>query len=163
MSNQISRREFMIKAGLSCAAIVSAGTLAQTLQPGLAEAAKKPKVENVNDVLKEYFGSKKINMSHVKLRAPIIAENGAVVPVSITSDLPMKTSDYVKKVYIFVDKNYHPFIASSTLSPANGKAAFSLRIKMRKTSKVRAIVETSKGELYGAIKSVKVTIGGCGG
>ena len=75
----------------------------------------------------------------------------------------MEEGNYVKKLYIFADENYHPLIATTDLTPANGKAALSLRIKMRKTSQVRAIAETNKGELYGAIKSVKVTIGGCGG
>ncbi len=97
------------------------------------------------------------------MKVPIIAENGAVVPVSISSDLPMEAGNYVKKIYIFADNNSNPFIASVDLSPANGRAAFSLRIKMRKTSPVRAIVETNKGKLYGTTKTVKVTIGGCGG
>jgi len=120
-------------------------------------------IEDINDKLKATFGNRRVELSHVTMKTPIIAENGAVVPVNIDSDLPMETGDYVKKVYIFVDNNYDPFIASMDLSPANGKAALSLRIKMRKTSQVRAIMETSNGKLYGSIKTVKVTIGGCGG
>ncbi len=102
-------------------------------------------------------------MSHVTMKTPIIAENGAVVPINISSDLPMEPGNYVKKIYILVDKNLDPFIASMGLTPANGKAAVSLRIKMRKTSLVRTILETSNGKLYGSTKTVKVTIGGCGG
>jgi predicted secreted protein len=54
-------------------------------------------------------------------------------------------------------------VAGVDLTPANGKAEFSMRIKMRKTANVRVVLETSKGKLYGATKAVKVTIGGCGG
>ncbi|HHN66253.1 MAG TPA: thiosulfate oxidation carrier protein SoxY [Nitrospirae bacterium] len=153
----------MIMTGLACAAVVSSSSIGSLLKPAVAEGAKKPEKENINDVLKKFFGDRKIEMSHVKLKTPIIAENGAVVPVTIISDLPMEKDNYVKKIYIFVDENYHPFTASAELSPANGKAALALRIKMRKTSNVRAILETNTGKLYGAQKAVKVTIGGCGG
>jgi sulfur-oxidizing protein SoxY len=161
--SKISRREFMMMAGLACTAVLSASSLGSVLKPSIAEAAEKPDVEHINDVLKNMFGSRKIEMAHVKLKTPIIAENGAVVPVTVISDLPMEKDNYVKKIYIFVDENYHPFTASAELSPANGKATLALRIKMRKTSNVRAVVETSTGKLYSAIKAVKVTIGGCGG
>lgn len=161
--NTYSRRQFMIMTGLACAAVVSSSSLGTLFKTGVAEAAEKPEKENINDVLKKYFGDRKVEMSHVKLKTPIIAENGAVVPVTIISDLPMEKDNYVKKIYIFVDENYHPFTASAELSPANGKASLALRIKMRKTSNVRAILETNKGRLYGAQKTIKVTIGGCGG
>jgi len=118
---------------------------------------------DVREVLRANFGDRTIQPSHVVLKTPIIAENGRVVPVAIDSDLPMEAGNYVKKMYIFVDQNTDPFIGSVDLTPASGKAAYSLRIKMRKTSLVRAIVETNKGVLYGDTKTVKVTIGGCGG
>ncbi len=156
----LSRRQFIKTTGVTCTALLMSGSLPSLLKPAFAAELKE---ENINDVLKKYFGNRHIEVSHVDLRAPIIAENGAVVPIMITSDLPMETNNYVKKMYIFVDGNLNPYIASIDLTPANGKAAFELRIKMRKTSNVRAIVETNKGQLYGAIRSVKVTIGGCGG
>ncbi len=162
--NKVSRRQFLIMTGLAAGAVLSSPALNTLFKSGsVAEAAKKPEIENINDVLKKFFGDRKVDYSHVKLKTPIIAENGAVVPITIKSDLPMEKDNYVKKIYIFVDNNFHPFTASAELSPANGKAALSLRIKMRKTSNVRVILETNKGKLYGAKKMVKVTIGGCGG
>jgi sulfur-oxidizing protein SoxY len=125
--------------------------------------AATDKGEDVKKVLRETFGKRKIKMAKVKMKVPSIAENGAVVPVRINSDLPMDKGNYVKKIYIFVDQNPHPLVASTDLTPASGKAAFSLRMKMRKTSQVRAVLETSNGDLYGSTKTVKVTIGGCGG
>ncbi|MFW8601795.1 thiosulfate oxidation carrier protein SoxY [Desulfobacterota bacterium M19] len=169
-----SRREFLKRTGLVSAALLSVsalstfipsrkgslGGLMGALGPGEAQAAP---VAGINEKLKSIFGGRKVEMSHVLMKTPIIAENGAVVPINISSDLPMESGNYVKKIYIFVDENRDPFIASMDLTPANGKAALSLRIKMRKTSRVRTILEDSNGKLYGSTKTVKVTIGGCGG
>ncbi len=167
-----ARRDFLKKTGFASVTLLSFSALSSVLPggnpkvgswlgPREAEAAPVP--ENIKDKLKATFGDRKVKMSDVTMKVPIIAENGAVVPISISSDLPMEEGNYVKKIYIFVDENNDPFIADVDLTPANGKAALSLRIKMRKTSQVRAILETNKGALYGSNKTVKVTIGGCGG
>ncbi len=168
---KFSRREFLTKTGLASVAFLSVGALGSVLPSGRGRAAswivpsnaEATEVKDVNEELKQAFGNRKIEMSHVTMKAPIIAENGGVVPINISSDLPMKRGNYVKKIYVYVDQNYDPYTASVDLTPANGKAAFSLRIKMRKTSLVRAILETNQGKLYSAVKTVKVTIGGCGG
>jgi sulfur-oxidizing protein SoxY len=92
----------------------------------------------------------------VALDVPEIAENGAVVPVSITASLPGVTS-----VAILIPAN--PFtLAAYYKVPAGTDAAVSCRLKMAKTSKVIAVAEAG-GKLYGASKDVKVTLGGCGG
>ncbi len=155
----LSRREFIKATGAACAAFLMAGTLPGLVKPTSAAEAE----EKIGDVLKRHFGDRKIETGHVDIKAPIIAENGAVVPITVTSDLPMEKDNYVKKIYIYAEGNIQPYVASSNLTPANGKAELALRIKMRKTSNVRAVFETSTGKLYEGIKSVKVTIGGCGG
>jgi len=93
----------------------------------------------------------------VRLKAPEIAENGAVVPVTIASDLPN-----VKSMAIFVEKNPSPLTSKFDLFK-DTKPEFSLRIRMGETSKVIAAVETTDGKVYYTEKEVKVTIGGCGG
>lgn len=94
--------------------------------------------------------------SGIVIKAPDIAENGAVVPVSATSSIPGTTS-----MAIFVDKNPAPLIANFEFS--NGaEAYFSTRIKMAKTSLVRVAVKAG-GKNYISSREVKVTIGGCGG
>jgi len=92
----------------------------------------------------------------IKIKAPDIAENGAVVPVTISSTL----SD-VKSITIISEKNGTPLIAKFNLK-GKAEAFVSTRIKMGKTSNVIAICE-SGGTFYSASKEVKVTIGGCGG
>lgn len=94
--------------------------------------------------------------SDIELKTPDIAENGAVVPISATSNIPGTTS-----MAFFVEKNPTPMIASFEFS--NGAEAYvSTRVKMAKTSVVRVNVKAG-GKTYTASREVKVTIGGCGG
>ncbi len=164
----LTRRRFLKMAGSTCVFLLIAESFL-SFPPSASAATEKMKKngsadgENINDTLKRLFGSRKIEMANVDLKAPIIAENGAVVPITVISDLPMDKDSYVKKIYIFVEGNLKPHLATIDLAPANGKAEFAMRIKMRKSSNVRAILETSSGKLYNDIKPVKVTIGGCGG
>ena len=91
----------------------------------------------------------------IKIKAPDIAENGSVVPVTITSGM-----GDVESIAILADSNNTPMVASFNL---NGSEAYiSTRIKMGKTGNVIAVVK-SGGKLYANQKEVKVTIGGCGG
>jgi len=92
----------------------------------------------------------------IKLKAPDIAENGAVVPVTVSSSL-----SNVEAISIIASANPGPLTSSYQLSPAC-EAFISTRIKMIKTSDIIAVVKAD-GKLYSATKEVKVTIGGCGG
>ena len=93
----------------------------------------------------------------ITVKAPDIAENGAVVPVSITTDIPNSSS-----VALLVAGNPSPLAVSFELVQP-GPAKVSTRIKMGKTSQLIALVQAD-GKLYSAAsKEVKVTIGGCGG
>lgn len=100
--------------------------------------------------------------SKVELKAPEIAENGAVVPVKITVESPMTKNDYVKAIHVLASKNSNVRCANVFLSPMNGVAHFSTRVKLGGTQDVVAIVELSNGTFISAKQNVKVTIGGCG-
>jgi len=107
--------------------------------------------------LKELFGDKPIEQSDaIKLKIPDIAENGAVVPVSISTEI-----EGVESISIIIDQNPNPLSASFTIGE-DVFADVSTRVKMGKSSQVRAMVETSD-KIYTVGKEVKVTIGGCGG
>ena len=108
------------------------------------------------DALKSLYGKTAEASDKVNLDAPEIAENGAVVPVSVTSTLPKVTG-----IAILVLENPYTLAAAYKL-PEGTEAAVASRLKMAKTSKVVAVVE-SNGKLYSATKEVKVTVGGCGG
>jgi sulfur-oxidizing protein SoxY len=92
----------------------------------------------------------------IKLKAPDIAENGAVVPITVTSNI-----DSTEAISIVVKENGTPLAATFNLAD-NTKGFVSTRIKMAKTSDVTAVVKAG-GKLYSTSKNVKVTIGGCGG
>jgi len=94
--------------------------------------------------------------SDIKLKAPDIAENGAVVPVTVTTDIKN-----VEAISIVVAGNGTPLAATFNLG-ATTDGYVSTRIKMGKTSDVTAVIKAG-GKLYSTSKNVKVTIGGCGG
>src|SRR2546429_193973 len=96
------------------------------------------------------------------LGVPSVAAGGRVGPVMIESALPMAAERYVKAVHLLVDNNPDIHLAEFRLTPQIGQAFVSTRIKMRMTSPVRAIVETSDGALWGAAADVRVTVNGCG-
>jgi len=91
----------------------------------------------------------------IKIKAPEIAENGAVVPVQVTS-----TIADIESISIVVSANPNPMTASFKMHGSEGFV--STRIKMGKTSEVLAIVKAG-GSLHATSQEVKVTIGGCGG
>jgi len=92
----------------------------------------------------------------IQIRAPEIAENGAVVPIDITSNIPGTTS-----ISVFIEKN--PFPYTGTFDFSQGAVPYvHLRVKMGESSPVRVVVAAG-GKHYTTAQEVKVTIGGCGG
>ena len=92
----------------------------------------------------------------VVIEAPQIAENGAVVPIEISSNLRGTTS-----ILVLIDKNPFPLVGKFDF--AEGALPFvKLNVKMGETSDVRVVAEAG-GKHYVATREIKVTIGGCGG
>jgi len=125
-----------------------------------ADVAKWPKEafaqKTEADAIKALYGKEAEVSDKVRLDAPEIAENGAVVPITVSSALPDVTS-----IAVLVSENPFPLASAYTIPPGTS-AMVSNRLKMAKTSKVVALVE-SAGKVYSASKEVKVTVGGCGG
>jgi sulfur-oxidizing protein SoxY len=121
--------------------------------------------EKVADTMKRLFGGRAVQDAgdRIKVDAPLIAENGAVVPIKVDAELPMAPDKYVKNIYIIADKNRRPLNAKFALTPEAGKASIATNIRLASTSDVRVIAEMSDGALYGVTREVKVTVGGCGG
>ncbi|GAB3435903.1 thiosulfate oxidation carrier protein SoxY [Massilia solisilvae] len=112
--------------------------------------------KSLADALKTIGAEGAAISADVAVNGPAIAENGAVVPVQVTSSLP--GTEYMA---ILVEKNPNPLSAAFTL-PAGTEAAISTRIKMGGTSNVHALVKAN-GKWFIASKEIKVTLGGCGG
>ncbi len=103
------------------------------------------------------FGTDTTEVSDaIQIKAPDIAENGAVVPVTVKTDL-----EDVSHIVIIAAANATPLVADFELSELSVPFV-ATRIKMGKTADVVAVVKAG-GKLYSARKAVKVTIGGCGG
>ena len=129
--------------------------------PALAAANDKYpedafKQKSEADAIKALYGKTAEPSDKVKMDAPEIAENGAVVPIAVTTTLADVTS-----ISFLVSENPIALVASYKI-PAGTVPAVANRIKMAKTSNVIVIVEAG-GKLYSATKEVKVTVGGCGG
>ena len=113
--------------------------------------------KTVDEAVNGLFGSSTLSGSDkIKIKAPDIAENGAVVPISVTTDIAGAES-----ISVIVEKNASPLAASFVLGTGT-EGYVSTRLKMGKTSSVIAIVKAGD-KLHSAGKEVKVTIGGCGG
>ena len=153
-----SRRNFLKTAsyvGVASVAL-SAGVLTPQRVLGAYNKAAF-EAEDVGTALNASMGTDQHSASdQIKLKAPDIAENGAVVPITVSSEL-----GNVDSIAIVVTGNAVPL--TSTYSLAAGTEPFvSTRVKMGKTSDVVAVLK-SGGKLYSTTKEVKVTIGGCGG
>lgn len=153
------KRRVLLKSTLAAGATgiaISAGLL--TPKAVLAAWPKAAfEAKDSNAALEAALGSSATTESaDIKMKAPDIAENGAVVPITVTSDIKGSES-----ISIIVKENGTPLAATFNLGPG-AAADVSTRIKMAKTSDVTAVVKAG-GKLYSATKNVKVTIGGCGG
>ncbi len=140
-------------------AVGGLGGAIAALAPRLAVA----KPEDVAAAIKGLYGDKAIAAGRVKLDMPQIAENGNVVPVTITVESPMTEADHIKALHLFAEGNPLPSVASFYFTPASGKAVCSTRMRLAGSQFVVAVAETNKGELFTGRTEVKVTIGGCGG
>ena len=146
--------------GAGAAGAVGVAMAAGLLKPTAVYAAPWNQAgfeaRSLADALKSINAVGAAESAQITVKAPDIAENGAVVPVEVTSAIPATES-----IAIVGEKNNLPLVAQFDLM--NGAEGFvSTRIKLGSTSNVRAVVKAG-GKMYTAAKEVKVTIGGCGG
>ena len=154
--NQLRRTFLKLSGGAGAFALAVGAGLIRTGEL-LAATWNKAGFESkaVADALKSLGATNLIESKEILITAPDIAENGAVVPVAVTSKLPNTQS-----ISIIAEKN--PFPLTSTYDVAHGGEGYvSIRLKIGETSNVRAVVKAD-GKYYTAAKEVKVTIGGCG-
>jgi sulfur-oxidizing protein SoxY len=151
----VDRRNFLL--GASAAAAV-AGLLSLNGTARAQDAAV-----SMEEALKKVLGEAKPSEGKIALEIPEIAENGNTVPFTMSVESPMTETDYVKAMHIFAPANPQVDIATFSFTPASGKAAVSSRMRLAKTQEIVAIAELSDKKFLLAKRTVKVTIGGCGG
>jgi sulfur-oxidizing protein SoxY len=147
-----TRRE-ILKQGSLLAILVGCGML--TAEQAFAAAAPGFDAHTLADALKA-LGGTPTDSKDITITSPDIAENGAVVPVAVMSNIP-KTQE----IYILVEKNPNPLTASFTI-PEGTEPYISTRTKMGESTNVYAVVKAD-GKLYSTFRETKVTLGGCGG
>lgn len=144
---------------------LAAGTVSMAVGAGLltprAVLAAWPKAafeaKSVAEAMQGIVGTDQASGGDITIKAPDIAENGAVVPITVDTGI-----SGVRSISILAEQNASPLTSAYQLAD-NTQPFISTRIKMGKTSDIIAVVKTGDGKVYSAKKEVKVTIGGCGG
>jgi len=153
------RRRDILKAGGGAGVLGLAATMG-LLRPedALAQAWNKAAFDTRNfaDTIKALGGTGSTPSAEIRITAPDIAENGAVVPVSVESGV----AD-TEAIAIMIEKNPNMLSANFEI-PAGTDPFVTTRVKMAETSNVYAVVKAG-GRFFHAVKEIKVTIGGCGG
>jgi sulfur-oxidizing protein SoxY len=155
----VTRR--LVLRGAGSVALAGLGIVSFGVPTGLAAANDKYpedafKQKDNKEAIRLLYGRTAEPSDKIKLDAPEIAENGAVVPISVSTSLADVTS------IAFVVPENPNVLAAYYKIPQGTMPNVANRLKMAKTSNVIVIVE-SAGKLFSATKEVKVTVGGCGG
>ena len=151
----LNRRELLSHSAKVAALLATTGLLPQVAHAAYNTAAFE--VKTMAELVKMLGGSAPTESKDVTITGPDIAENGAVVPVGVSTALPG-----VKRLLVLVEKN--PSVMSAMFEVSDAvDANFSTRVKMGQSSNVYAVAMMGDGKVLFAQKEIKVTLGGCGG
>ena len=148
------QRRSLLKYSAVFGLMASAGLISVAQAQEWNKAAFEGKT--LDEVLKSLGGSSADKSGAITINAPDIAENGAVVPVGVTTTMP-KT----QQIASLVEKNPSA-LAAQFMMTADTEPFVASRVKMGQTSNVHALVKAD-GKWFVSTKEVKVTLGGCGG
>ena len=155
----IATRRKVLKTGGS-AGLLALLAAAGVLRPGDALAQQWNQAaftgKTIADALRALGAQNPGPSAGILIKAPEIAENGAVVPIAVDSKLPKTES-----ITLLIEKNPQPLAASFDI-PAGTEPGISTRVKMGESSDVYALVKAD-GKFFMVKKEVKITLGGCGG
>ncbi len=146
-----TKREFLILATGAAAAAISSLPFAPQATAAVAEEMAK------------FLGGAQAADGGISLDMPEIAENGNVVPLTVTVDGEPGNGLYAESVGIFADGNPLPQAATFHFTPLSGRMEASTRMRLAQTQNVTVLAKMSDGTFRKAETVVKVTIGGCGG
>jgi sulfur-oxidizing protein SoxY len=147
-----------LAAGLAALPRAVRGQTAGAAAPGIQWNAAAFNAQTVDEALKALGAGTPARTTDVSWgTTPEIAENGAVVPVSVTSRIPG-----TEAIAILIEKNPNK-LAGSFQFPEGTAPSLSTRVKMSESSMVHALVKTKDNKYFLATREIKVTLGGCGG
>ena len=116
-----------------------------------------------DDAIAAFTGGADVVEGKITVTAPEIAENGNTVPIEVSVDSAMEGDDMVEEIIVLADGNPNPGVATFMFSPLSAEASASTRVRLATTQNVVAVAKMKDGSFYKDARSVKVTIGGCGG
>ncbi len=142
---------------------IAGGALLSVVSPAFAQlpAAARPPLEVLVPVLKDITRGAPVRESRVKLDIPHLAENGHLVPLTVTVESPMTATDHVTTLYLLSEKNPRPIIAKIGMTPGSGRAALTTRIRLAGAQHVVALAQMSDGSFWAAAADVIVTETAC--
>jgi sulfur-oxidizing protein SoxY len=119
--------------------------------------------EPIAETMKRLFGGRpmKDGAALITIDMPLIAEDGASVPITVEVKSPMTPESYVKAIYILAEKNPRPLNVKIGLTPAAGQASVATRLRLADSGPVRVVAEAGDGSLSIATRDVRVTVAGC--
>ena len=148
----LNRRDLLVLGRGAVAALgITLVSLPATATPAEMEAA-----------IARIVGNVPCQEGRIRLMMPPIAEDGNVVPLTVSVDSPMTDSDHVREIHVLMEENPWPLACSFYLGPENGRAEVSTRVRLAKDQSVVAIARMNDGSAYRAMAAIKVTVGGCG-
>ncbi|MEO8158941.1 MAG: thiosulfate oxidation carrier protein SoxY [Betaproteobacteria bacterium] len=118
--------------------------------------------EEMATLLREAFGDRLIFRRRVTLAMPRLAENGSVVPVTVSVDSPMTPQNHVRAIHLFAPENHLPKMLEFQLGPYNGKAVVSSRVRLARSQQITAVAVMSDDTLWSAAVDVEVVTSECG-
>lgn len=118
--------------------------------------------EPIASTLTRLFGGRPIKdgAGTIALEMPLIAEDGASVPIAVEVKSPMTADDHVKAIYILSEKNPRPLNVKVNLTPAVGQAYVATSLRLADSGSVRVVAETSDGSLWTTARDVRVMVAG---
>jgi sulfur-oxidizing protein SoxY len=147
-SSTIDRRELM-RAGVGLVAIA------------LVAPAQASSSDEIQAAIRDLIGDVVPVSGGIVLQAPETAENGAVVPLTISVDSPMTEQHNVRAIHVVATRNPTPGVASYWLSPSSGKAQVSGRIRLAEQQTVIVLAQLNDMTVRQVTIDIKVSVGGC--
>jgi len=147
-----TRRSFLSLAG---SAAVAGAVPVVTLRPLEATPAM------LTSAIRNVVGEAPVRTGKVKLDIPPLVENGNTVPMTVRVESPMTSTEYVKSIHVFNEKNPQPNIGNFYIGPSAGCAQISTRIRLADTQKVVAIARLSDDSFWSTSVDIVVTLAAC--
>jgi len=136
-------------------ALLAAGGLVLLVRPAWATP------ESLRKAIDTFAGGKDVRNGRVTLAIDTLVENGNAVPVSVSVQSPMTAADHVQRIAIFTPQNPLPEVVVFHLSPLNGRAQVSTRMRMATSQPVIALAQMNDGSVWRHSVDVVVTLAAC--